>query len=84
IQRGLGSPTADVPAAVLAEAAVALVDEVASLTLEQLAARAREARDALDEEHVIDRERQLRESRYLRLLRRADGSLKFDGLADPE
>jgi hypothetical protein len=84
ISRGLGAPTSEVPASMLAGAAETLVAEASSLTLEQLTARAREERDCLDEQHVLDRERQLYEARYLRISQRPDGALKIDALLDPE
>ena len=84
IHRGLGAPTIDIPATALAEAASSLAVEAPSLTLEQLAVRARDLRDELDEAGVADRERQLYESRYLRLTKRADGSVALSGVADPE
>ena len=84
IQRGLGAPTIEIPASALAEAAGLLAAEAPSLTLEQLTARAHEARDTLDEGGVVDRERQLRDSRYLRFTKRPDGSLYFSGVCDPE
>lgn len=84
ISRGLGTPTAEVPPSALAGAASLLVVEAPSLTLDQLAARAREHRDALDKASVADRERHLYESRYLRLSRQGDGMVRLTGLLDPE
>jgi hypothetical protein len=84
IQRGLGAPSDDVPASALAVAAATLTSEAPSLTLEQLTARAHELRNDLDEAGVVDRERHLRESRYLRLSSQPDGMVRLSGLLDPE
>jgi hypothetical protein len=84
IQRGLGAPTIDVSAVELARAAASLIPEAHELTLEQLAARASDLRDELDEAGVADRERQLHENRYLRLSAQPGGMVRLTGLLDPE
>ncbi|HXR45537.1 MAG TPA: DUF222 domain-containing protein, partial [Pseudolysinimonas sp.] len=61
-----------------------LVREAGELTVEKLAARAREVRAELDEDHVADRERMLRDQRSLRLFRQADGMTRLTALLDPE
>jgi hypothetical protein len=88
IQAGLGTTdnTPDPTALVLAltHAAQKLVRDAASHTVEQLAIRAREARDEIDVEGVRDRERLLRERRYLHLTPQGDGMTRINGLLDPE
>ena len=84
IQQGLGSPSADVAADDLADAAHTLVVEAASLPPEKVGRRARELRDQLDADGVADREALLREKRFLRLTPRADGMTGIYGLLDPE
>ena len=84
IRIGVGRPTDDVPESVLAAAVAELVDLAGSLTVEQLAARAREARDLVDAAGIADREAQLRDRRYLRLTRQHDGMTRIAGLLDPE
>jgi hypothetical protein len=84
IQQGLGSPSADVAADDLVDAATRLVDEVGGLSPERVARRAREVRDELDADGVADREAALRERRFLRLTPQADGMTRLYGLLDPE
>lgn len=84
IQQGLGSPTSDVAADDLADAARTLVVEAAILPPEKVARRARELRDQLDADGVAEREALLREKRYLRLTPLPDGMTRIHGLLDPE
>ena len=84
IRTGLGTPTDDVSVAALTEAATTLLRESNDLTVEKLAARARELRAALDIAHVADLEAALRDKRYLRLRRLPTGMTALDGLLDPE
>jgi len=88
IARALGHPDSQVSAHQLANAAAQLVAEAVVLTLEQLAARARNARALLDldgqPEQVAEREQALRDRRYLYLSRQADGMTRLSGLLDPE
>lgn len=84
IQQGLGSPSADVAADDLADAAHTLVDEAAILPPEKVARRARELRDQLDADGVADREALLRSKRFLRLTPLPDGMTRLTGLLDPE
>lgn len=84
IVAGLGLPDDLVSAADLSTASQQLLAESAGLTVERLAARARELRSDLDLEHVGDREAQLHERRYLHLTPRADGMTRLSGLLDPE
>lgn len=88
IQAGLGTiGTASDPTALTAALAVAaetLIREAGSMKLERLAIRARELRADIDVEGVRDRERQLRERRYLHFTPQGDGMTRIHGLLDPE
>ncbi len=84
IRLGLGAPTEDVTATDLSAAATTLLRNAPSLTLEQLAADARNARAELDLEHVGDREQALRDRRFLRFNQQIDGMTRVSGLLDPE
>jgi hypothetical protein len=84
IRAGLGTPTGEVAADDLADAATQLVGMAPAFTVERLAARARELRDDLDTAGVADRERLLREKRYLSLTPTGDGMTRLAGLLDPE
>ena len=84
IRAGLGEPDEAVSGESLAVAASALLTAAATLTLEQLAARAREERAELDAAHVRDREQALRDRRYLRIMPQPDGMTRIVGLLDPE
>ena len=84
IRVGLGEPGESASAEALGQAAAELVAEAATLTVEQLAARARELRDRIDEAGVADRERQRYEQRFLRFTPQSDGMVRVNGLLDPE
>ena len=84
IRTGLGSVDEAVPAGSVSEAAESLLHDATVLTVEKLAARARECGAELDEQHVQDRERALRDARYLRLTPLGDGMTRLSGLLDPE
>lgn len=84
IRSGLGVPGDGVPAEALARAAHALVELAATLTVEQLAAEARSARDDLDEAGVAERAARLRDRRYLHLTPLSDGMTRLAALLDPE
>lgn len=84
IRAGLGEPGEAVSADDLADAARRVLDEAGSLPPEQVARRAREVRDELDAAGVADRERLLRERRFLRLTPQDDGMTRIFGLLDPE
>lgn len=77
-----------VSVAQLAEAAERLVVEARGCTVEQLAARARDARAELDAaadaSRVTGHEQALRDRRYLYLSRQPDGMTRLSGLLDPE
>jgi len=84
IRAGLGLPDDGVPVAALADAAHQLVRASSELTLERLAALARQHRDDLDEAGIADREQQRRDRRFLSLTPQADGMTRISGLLDPE
>ncbi|MGY6496662.1 MAG: DUF222 domain-containing protein [Microcella sp.] len=77
-----------VTAAQLAEAARALVACAPAVTVEQLAARARDARAVLDADADVERaaeaEQARRDRRYLYLSQQPDGMTRLSGLLDPE
>lgn len=84
IRAGLDQVDGAVPPESVTDAAESLLREAASLTVEKLAARAREWAAELDEQHVLDRERALRDARYLRITPQSDGMTRLSGLLDPE
>ena len=84
IRSCLGTPTDAIPAAELERAAPTLLVEAPTLTLERLAARARDLRAALDLGAVASREQAMRERRYLHLTPMPDGMTRISGLLDPE
>jgi hypothetical protein len=84
IRAGLGTPTVDVAPIALAQAAATLLTQTSSLTIDRLAARARELRNELDTDGVTDREEALRERRYLHVIPQTDGMTRLSGLLDPE
>jgi hypothetical protein len=84
IRAGLGTPTEDVTADHLLTAATSLLRDAPSLTLEQLAADARNARAELDLDRVRDREQAMRDKRFLRFTPQLDGMTRVSGLLDPE
>lgn len=84
ITNGLGHPGETVSADELLDAAKTLVVEAATLPPEKVARRARELRDELDAAGVADREKALREKRFLRLTPQADGMTRLFGMLDPE
>lgn len=84
IRAGLGDPDEEVTAAALTDAAAILLRDAASCTVERLAAQARDLRHELDLARVQQRESDLRDRRYLRLSRQADGMTRITGLLDPE
>src|SRR5438876_412982 len=65
-------------------AALTLLTEAGNLPPEKVAHRARQLRDELDTAGIAAREADLRERRFLRLTRQADGMTKLFGLLDPE
>jgi len=84
IRSGLDAVDATVPVESVVDAAESLLRDAGSLTVEKLAARAREWGAELDEQHILDRERALRDARYLRITPQRDGMTRLAGLLDPE
>lgn len=84
IRGGLGAPNDGVSADALAEAARALLSLAPTVTVERLAALARERRDDLDAAGVALREEQVRARRSARRYPQADGMSKWVLWADPE
>lgn len=84
IHLGLGSPTTGITADQLARAAAGLVADSAGLTVQQLASRARAARDHLDERGILQRESDRRDRRYLAVTPLPDGMTRVSALLDPE
>ena len=83
IRAGLGLPSDDVPAAVLAAAADRLLEESAALDADRVFLVARDARDELDVVGIVDRERAARQARELRVHRLRDGSVRIVWQLDP-
>ena len=83
IRAGLGAPSDDVPASVLAAAATSLLTECADLDADRVFVAAREARDELDAVGIVDRERAARQARELRVHRLRDGSVRVVWQLDP-
>ena len=84
IRAGLGAPTENVPAALLASAAERLCGEAGSLDVDRLRVRARELRDDLDMAGVADRERERFEKRALKHYRLPSGMGRLVWDLDPE
>jgi hypothetical protein len=84
IKQGLGVPSESVAADDLLDAAQKLLASAGNLPPEKVAQRARELRDELDSAGIAAREADLRDRRFLRLTRQADGMTKLFGLLDPE
>ena len=84
IRAGLGIPDDEVSAEALTHAAATLLAEATTLTVEKLAARARNLRVGLDLDRVAEREQLLRSKRYLHLFPQPDGMTRLSGLLDPE
>jgi len=83
IRAGLGLPSDDVAADVLAEAATRLLDSVAEVDADRVFLLARDARDELDAIGIVDRERAARQARQLRVQRLRDGSVRVVWQLDP-
>lgn len=84
IATGLGSPSTDVAADDLLDAARELVASAPGLSPDQVARRARELRDGLDADGVAARERDLRTQRSLRWSRTREGLTRMTAVLDPE
>ncbi len=84
IRAGLGSPTELISSQQVDDAARLLLAQAASVTVERLAALARDARAQLDVASVADHERLLHSRRTFRVWRRGDGMVVAHGLFGPE
>jgi hypothetical protein len=84
IRTGLGSPSDNVPAEALAEAARRLCLEAVVLDVDRLLKRARELRDDLDAAGIADREREWFEKRSLRHFMLSNGMGRIVWDLDPE
>jgi hypothetical protein len=84
IRTGLGAPTADISETTLADAAVTLCDDAASLDPDRLLRKARQVRDEIDATGVADREAARRAARSLRLSTLPDGMTRLTWLMDTE
>jgi hypothetical protein len=73
-----------VPEQAVVELVHTMLRDAPTLTVEKLAARTREHAAELDESHVLDRERAMRDARYLRITPQSDGMTRLSGLLDPE
>ena len=82
IRSGLGSPSSDIPATVLRDAAAGLLADAVEVDADLLFKRARFTRDQLDAAGVIDRERAAREAREFRLFKLRDGSVRISWFLD--
>jgi len=84
IRAGLGAPDDHVTADDLTAAAANLLRRAPGITVERLAAGARDLRAELDLSRVADLEHALRQRRFLHLTRQADGMTRLTALLDPE
>lgn len=84
ITTGLGSPTADVSADDLYDAAQVLVSQAPTQTPEALARAARQAREELELHRIADLEAHRRGRRSLTWTRLPDGMTRLTALLDPE
>lgn len=84
ITTGLGTPSADVSADDLHDAARVLVSQAPTQTPEALARAARQAREELELHHLADLEAHRRGRRSLTWARLPDGMTRLTALLDPE
>lgn len=84
IRTGLGTPDDALTPEMLEMAAEALVTAAADLTVEKLAALARELRNGLDVDRVAQRENALRDQEYLRIVDLGTGLSRIDGILATE
>lgn len=84
ILTGLGSPSDDVTQTALDDAASRLLAQAQAISVERLAALARDARAALDLASVAVRERTLHSRRSFQVWRRNDGMVVAHGVFGPE
>lgn len=84
IRSGLGDQSASVSSASLHAACERLVEAAASLDADRLHRLARQLREGLDTEAIVDRERAQRDARSFRLTTLPDGMTRATWLLDPE
>lgn len=84
VRRGLGDTSGSVSESDLRGAAERLAGDAKLLSVEEVAARARAARDELDAANIVDRAEAQRDQRFLSLTPRLDGMYDLRGLLDPE
>lgn len=84
IRTGIGVPSDQISAEVLAGAVAQLVAEASALDADRLYRRARDLRDEIDEAGIADREAALREKRSLWFKKLPDGSARLNWTLDPE
>ncbi len=84
IRTGLGDPSATISSASLRTACERLVEASASVDVDRLQRLARQVREGLDSDAIVDRERAQREARSFRLMTLPDGMTRATWLLDPE
>jgi hypothetical protein len=84
IRTGLGTPDDHITSTDLTDAATTLLARASTITVERLAADARDLRAALDLERLADTEQAMRQRRYLHLTQQGDGMTRLTALLDPE
>lgn len=84
IRSGLGEASGRVSTAQLRDACEELVAAAVTLDVDRLYRFARQLRDRLDAEAVVDRERAQRDARSFRLMNLPDGMSRATWLLDPE
>jgi hypothetical protein len=84
LRTGLGDIDTVVTGPVLADALAELLADAASMNVDQLVKRARQARDSLDEAGIRVREQKAWDDRYLRIWTLDTGQVRVDGLFPPE
>lgn len=84
IRSGLGDPSATVSSTSLHTACEHLVEAAASLDVDRLHRLARQLRDGLDTESIIERERAQRDARSFRVTTLSDGMTRATWMLDPE
>lgn len=84
ISRGLGTPSADVAADDLLDAATALVEFARDASPESTGTAARQLRDRLDATNIADLEAHRRGKRSLTWSPQADGTTRMTAILDPE
>jgi hypothetical protein len=84
IRSGLGDPSPVVSSASLRAACERLVEAAASIDVDRLHRLARQLREGLDSEAIVDRERAQRDARSFRVTTLPDGMSRATWMLDPE